>query len=322
MARESEYVHRENRKRTLISWGAALLLYLILLTGYWAWDHFLRKDISMNQGPVLIRLGEPEGIDEPQPVPPQETAEETPPEPEEPRAQPEPEPQETPVVEPEETPVLPAADKAEAAPEPAPTEKPAVKAAPPAPPEPIKGSDKGNNYELNSEGGEIGQNMWIPIAQYMPLPQIINPVITADNNLKNFLDSLESGLFTVEESRKKLLEYYAKQQLSLVLKEPVPLADRPDLWLILEESGYDMSNPEYKNLPNLRGSSITINFTVVPSGGTRANELKDLEVVRETPYKEINEAVLYAFQLSTYYKKTEENDSGESVKGRFTYRFY
>ena len=319
MARESEYVHRENRKRTLISWGSALLVYLILITGYWAWEHFLRKDITMNQGPVLIRLGEPEGVDEPQPLPPQETPEETPPEPEDPEAQPETEPQETPVAQPEEKPVLPAPDKTETAPEPVPVDKPAVKTAPPAPPEPIKGSDKGNNYELNSEGGEIGRSLWVPIAQYMPLPRTIDKVITPEGGLESLLNGVQPDafdLYSAEENRTLLLKYYDKKQGGILeLGKPVPLMERPDLWAILERAGYDMRNPEYKTARTLL--PITINFSVIPSGSTQANKLSDLELAKSSGYPDIDEAVLFAFEQSSYYSKTDE-----PIKGRFTYRFY
>ncbi len=318
MARESEYVRRENRKRTLTSWGSALLIYLILISGYWAWEHFVRKDISMSQGPVLIRLGEPEGADVPQPVPPRETPEETPPEPEETQPQTEPEPEIAPVEQPAVEPTLPAEKVTPDTPEPTPSEKPAVKTAPPAPPEPIRGSDKGNNYELNSEGGEIGRSLWVPIAQYMPLPRTIEKIITADGGLESLLNSVQPDafdLYTAEQNRTLLLKYYDKKAGGVLeLSRPVPMMERPDLWAILERAGYDMRSPEYKTTRTLL--PVTINFSVIPSGSTVANKLDNLELVRSSGYEDIDEAVLFAFEQSSYYSKTDE-----PIKGRFTYRF-
>ncbi len=319
--RVSDYVQRENRKRAIRSWGSALLIYLLLVGAYWGWEHFVRKELKMNQGPVLIRLGEPEGMETPPPVIPRETPAETPPEPEQPVTPPEPKAEATPVEQPKPDPVLPA-PKEESTPvkeSPKPVAPP-VKETAPAPPEPIKGSDKGNNYELNSEGGEIGRNLWVPIAQYMPLPQIVEKVISS-GDLVSILDQVQPdalGLYSADQNKAILLKYYDKKQGGLLeLKKPVPLTERPELWAILERAGYDLRNAEYKNLPGIRTSPITLNFSVKPSGSTTANSLVDLEIVKSSGYPEIDEAVLFAFQQSSYYSKTDEK-----IKGRFTYRFY
>jgi len=70
-------------------------------------------------------------------------------------------------------------------------------------------------------------------------------------------------------------------------------------------------------LPGLRTSSITLNFSVQPSLNATANRLVDLEIAKSSGYPEIDAAVIYAFQQSSYYSKTDEK-----VKGRFTYRIY
>jgi len=315
----SDYVRRENRKRAFRSWGSALIAYLLLILVYWGWEHFVRKDLSMNQGPVLIRLGEPEGAEEPRPLPQQETPKEEPVAP--PQEEVKPQPKETPVEEPKAEPVLPAPrEEVKPAAETPKSDTPPVKETPPAPPEPIKGSDKGNNYELNSEGGEIGRNLWVPIAQYMPLPQTIDLVISS-GGLSSLLDQVQPdalGLYTADQNRAILLRYYDKRQGGILnLKKPVELPDRPEIWAILERAGYDLRYAEYKDLPGLRTSAITLNFSVQPSGSATANRLVDLEIAKSSGYPEIDAAVIFAFQQSSYYSKTDDK-----VKGRFTYRFY
>ncbi|MDC7220010.1 MAG: hypothetical protein PQJ59_08725 [Spirochaetales bacterium] len=320
MPKVSEYVRKENRKRTLVSWGSAFLAYLLLILLYMGWEHLFRKDLNMNQGPVLVRLGEPEGVETPTPAPKEPEVEEQPPE--EPVTPPEPEPEpspvEDPIVEPEAEPTLPDPVK-EPVVEETPSDTNPVKDAAPALPEPIKGSDAGNNYELNSEGGEIGRNIWVPIYLYLPLPRYIDAQVK-DGNLVYLTELVRGddfGLYTAEQNRAILLSYYDKKSRTqtLELKGPVPLDKRPEVWAILERAGYDMRNAEYKNYPGL--SSITLNFSVVPSGSSQTNQLVDVDIKKSSNIDEIDEAVLYAFQQSTYYNNTEE-----PIKGRFTYRFY
>jgi hypothetical protein len=319
MVRVSEYVRKENRKRILKSWVTAFLAYLILISLFIGWEHFFRKDLNMNQGPVLIRLGEPDGIDTPSPLPQEQEPQEKPPEettPPEP--EPEPQPKEPTVEEPQPDPVLPATEKPPEQEETT-SESAPVKDTPATIPEPIKGSDAGNNYELNSEGGEIGRSLWVPIYLYLPLPRYIDAQIQNGDlvYLSELVQPDAMGLYTAEENRAILMRYYDKKNLTrtLELKGPVPLQDRPQLWEILEHAGYDMAHPEYKDRPLL--SAITIHFSVVPSGNAQANKLVELDLRKSSGYEEIDEAVIYAFQQSSYYNSTEE-----PIKGRFTYRFY
>jgi hypothetical protein len=310
--RHQEFVKKEDRKRNLSSLGFTLLIYLILLGVLWGWSLLFRRDLDMNQGPILIRLGEMDGADISTPAPPvekpPEEAEPTPVEKEQPVSEPvkedpldSPEPIEktsngSPVVE---SPVVPSP----------------VKEAAPVQPKVIKGSEAGNNYELTSEGGDIGHNLWTPIYLYMPLPRKIPAFIDGQGGLNSMLDNIVKGIYTVEESKALILEYYDKEQRTLVLKKPVPFDNRPELWSILEKAGYDMAKAEYKTARTLL--PVTIYFEVEPSGSSQANKLTKLELKRESGVDEIDEAVLYAFQKSSYYNK-----SGQSIKGRFTYNFY
>ena len=143
------------------------------------------EDLEDFSGPVLIKLGEPEGLDLPQAsVPAEKPVPETPPEPSVAEA-----PEEAPVPEEAVVPervaaVQPAKEKPAALPKPSESVTPAVEEAktpetvpqPPRDPEPvmIKGSDAGNAYEtvFATEEGNIGRNLWIPIYLYMPLPVI------------------------------------------------------------------------------------------------------------------------------------------------------
>lgn len=319
--KRSEYVAREDRKRQLISLAMTMIIYLFLLAGLWMWGRFVRQELTLNQGPVLIRLGEPEGAEEPPPA--QETPEpETPPEkdpakPSEPV--PDPPTAEAPRETPETIPAKPIEEKTVEPPVEEKTRAPAKEAAP-APPEPIQGSDKGNNYELTSLGGDIGRNLWVPIAQYMPLPRTILslPDPGGSGDLVSLLDLViedEFGFNSAEDNRNILLRFYDKKRSNLELREPVPLDSRPEIWAILERAGYNLARAEYKDNRTLL--PVTINFTVEPPGSSRANVLTQVELIKSSGFDDIDEAVLYAFQQSSYY-----NGDEKPVKGRFTYRFY
>ena len=78
----------------------------------------------------------------------------------------------------------------------------------------------------------------------------------------------------------------------------------------LEQGGYDLSRAEYKQGRLLR--PVVLSFSVVPSTGV----LEEVFLEKSCGYSELDEAVLYGFQASSYFNSTDRK-----IKGRFTYRF-
>ncbi len=307
------------KKRTRDSILAAVLLHLLLIGGMLLFGLLFRENLEEFSGPVLVKLGEPEGADlplPPEPVDQESIPEETQPEPlDTPEEAPVPEetsiPEEVPRTLPEtqnaaeqQTPV----DSAETAPV-QPVSPPQTVEAPAAP-EPVKiqGSDAGNAYEtvLATDEGRVGRNLWIPISLYMPLP--VNIESSVIDNIRG--DSLN----TPEDYKRLLLRYYTEDPVRdgvYLLESNVSLPERPTIWNLLEnQTDYDVSQAEYKTGRTL--NPVVLTFTVNPE----TNRLEDVELDRTSGYGEIDEAVLYGFQASQYYNSTDRK-----IKGRFTYRF-
>ncbi len=59
------YQRKQQRRRELLSLCAALLLHLLLIGGVLLYHMLFAKDISDFSGPVLVKLGRPEGEDLP-----------------------------------------------------------------------------------------------------------------------------------------------------------------------------------------------------------------------------------------------------------------
>jgi len=316
------YQIKQQKRRTVLSFVSAFLLHLLLFGGALLYSWLFVEDMTEFSGPVLVKLGEPEGADLPlTPEPAEETsapeqppaAEEVPPPaaeepespeavlpspPEEPAEKPEP-PVEKPEPSPEAVPEEPAAEPADI------PEKP-VEPQPEPEPVPIKGSEAGNAHEtvLATGEGSVGRNIWRPIYLYLPLPRELDV---------RFVEGVQaSGLNSAEENRTILLRYYEMNPLNggYLLSRSVSFDERPFLWLLLEQAGYDTADAEYKKDRSLR--PVIISFTVIPDTG----ELMDVFLKQSSGYGELDEAVLYGFRASEYFNRTNRK-----IKGRFTYRF-
>jgi outer membrane biosynthesis protein TonB len=273
---------------------------------------FRIDDLADFSGPVVVRLGSPEGVDAPRPVEqPAPTAEPARP------AQPEP---------PEPTPPQPALASAQ---KPAPTPKPVPAAATtpavqpavsqPAvatPPAPVvfKGSESGNSYDMTIDAGSgtAKPSLYVPINLFLPLPFDV---------AANVFDAIPdlAGLPGTAEQRKQVFKssysYNEKDGRWQLKNNKQPKYDaRPELWTMLEEGGYDLRKAEYKLDKHLR--PVVILFKVSPVDTRGAPRLEDVLVESSSGYSDIDEAVLHGF------RKAEFSNSGTiSIKGRFTYRF-
>jgi outer membrane biosynthesis protein TonB len=345
------FIRRESRKRNLRSMLLTALCYALVLVSVLVLSSMMDQSIKGESGPIKIRIGVPSGSEAEtmntylaasEPSYPEEPAIEAPPE------EPAPPEEVPPPVEPENdsgkaklvqaaSPRPSAAPKpskapAKASPKPSAAPRPsapavaktAASAAPvplsgesPAPgavPGPevavIKGSESGNSWESSFEGGSgrIGRSLYVPIVLYMPLPYEVPA------SYYEAIPSEKSGFADADARKKTFLGYYAKEGESYILKRPIPLADRPTFWLMLEDARYPLKRADYKKDKYLR--PVTVRFRVGSTKGGASPVLLDVELKKSSGYSDIDEAVLFGFKQAAF-----SNDSERAVWGTFTYAF-
>jgi hypothetical protein len=174
-----------------------------------------------------------------------------------------------------------------------------------------KGSEEGNAYETTYDAspGIVGRSFGAAIYQYLPVPQFIEKRIFT--SLKNDAD-LEN--LTADKKRGILSQYYEQyNEQEYILKGQIQpdFNNRPQIWSILAEGGYDLKNPEYKEI-GLRPLIITFTVDV----GEKATSLSNVQVIRSSGVAKIDEAIIFGFQNAIF-----SNSSDIPVTGRFTYRF-
>ncbi len=330
MARET-FLHREERRRRGIAWGSALVLYLLAGLAVFLQGLLGRETFSMNPGPIQIRIGTPEGLDETSRVLPALKAASdstpAPAAPANPPPPPAPEPKAQNSIEvPKTAPLTPAKPQAPAAPEVA--MPPTRLAKDPGAPDSgttgvasgfvggtgstsLKGSEAGNAFETNlGGGGSIGRALFVPIYLYMPLPLVV------PDSIYKGIKASPDGFITRENRQLQFRSHYEQAgdrwRLS---KADVAYKDRPGLWAVLESGGYDLSQADYKRGNSLR--PVILDFELNPYDPvTKSVSLKAVEVRSGSGDTQVDEAVVYGFRQGSY-----SNGSQKVVRATFTYRF-
>jgi len=305
------WLRARERKRAAVAWSSAFGFYAFVFAVAAVLSFFNLEELADYSGPIVVRLGSPEGIDAPRPTP------------DAPLTSAAPEPVAAP---PAPAPVPVAASKPVAAPKPVPSTPapkqpvapvvPAAEAQPAAPPAPVpvvlRGSESGNSYDMTflSGSGVVGRSLHIPIWLFMPLPFEVPA---------SMYDSIpdQAGLSGTAEGRRKTFTAFYKQAGNVWqlknFKQP-DYDSRPSLWIMLEDAGYDVKNAEYKAGKHLR--PVTVLFKVSAPGASGKPTLEAVHIESGSGYSTIDDDVLYGF------KKAEFSNSGSiSISGRFTYRF-
>lgn len=301
------WLRSRERKRAAISWSAALLAYALALVISAILSLFNSVELDDFSGPVVVRLGSPEGVDAPKPI-------EAPTPAAPPESRPAPPVPEAPTVSP--TPSTPTAPARPQPATPVPVQPtPQAAPTPPAPPAPIviKGSESGNSYDMTIEAGSgrAGRSLYVPIALFLPVPYEVSAAI---------FDAIPdlSGLPGTSAQRKKSFQAFYENlpngnwQLKK-LRQP-KFDDRMPIWTMLEDAGYNLKDADYKEGKSLR--PVEILFKVSAPGANGIPALEDVLIESSSGYSDIDDAVLYGF------RKAEFSNSGStSIRGRFTYRF-
>ncbi|MBI9098864.1 MAG: hypothetical protein JEY91_10335 [Spirochaetaceae bacterium] len=325
---------KEQRKRDLAAISIALLIHLLILGAFFLSGLIFFNDVEEYRGPVLVKLGRadaPDEVTDTMPKVPESTeeeqsntVEESPESTDEVKTG---NPQET--IKPDESKnenavEMPVSEeetgdrgKSETSSEESQTESSTVneETSTTEAEEPVtvtKGSEEGNAWETTYEAspGIVGRSFGDEIYQYMPIPQFVEKAVF--DSIKDDPDLINR---TADKKRSILFRYYDLFGDEYLLKDQIqPQYDeRPQIWSILAEGGYNLKDPEYKQVvPSLRPLIIT--FTV--GIGSEETFLNNVQVYKSSGNSEVDEAVIYGFQKAIF-----SNSSDTPVKGRFTYRF-
>jgi len=339
MTQALSYADREQRRRTLIAWSIAIAMYLCAFGAALLYETLFPKpqDISNNplivniQGPIVNDTGrgapieKKDAVAEARPAPPPALAKT-----EKPAAKPAPSMVPTPAPASAAEPQAPALPSISTAQEPAEPWVPGPRApgsrvsssestimAPGEGQVPwgtgqavtIRKAEKGNSVETTLGGSSetVGQNVYFPIYMAMPAPGALPQSFYS--TIKDKVDPLGKVLVSAETRRRFFLEYYQLQGDRYLLRKPVPLNERDYLWDILEDAGYDVEQAEYK-------SGRTLNPVVIGFSITKDRRLTGVDLLQSSGDPDIDAAVLYGFKQSSFWNK-----SGETIQGRFVYRF-
>lgn len=173
----------------------------------------------------------------------------------------------------------------------------------------ISKKEKGNSSEtsLGASQGTVGHNIYVPVFYSLPLPRTVPAYIY--ESIPDLVQPPNTILYTAQARKKAFSNFYTREGDLFRLKNDVPFEYREQLWQILEDAGYDVLNADYKQDKNLM--PVVVGFTV-----TRDNQIKGVEILQSSGDPEIDKSVVYGFKRAAFWNKT-----GETVPGRFTYRF-
>jgi TonB family protein len=160
---------------------------------------------------------------------------------------------------------------------------------------------------LGGVQGTVGHNLYVPVYYSFPLPRTVSAAVF--NAIPDLVEPPKTVIYTAQERKKAFLMYYDFDGTAYRLKKDVDLDRREPLWQILEDARYDMANAEYKQGRNL--NPVVIGFTV-----TKDKQLKGAEILQSSGDQELDKSILYGFKRASFWNKT-----GETVLGRFIYRF-
>jgi TonB family protein len=173
----------------------------------------------------------------------------------------------------------------------------------------IRRAEQGNSMDttLGAASGTVGQSLHVPIYLSLPLPREL-PAYLYDR-ITPKIEPPTTIIYTVQARQKAFSMYYELSGGMWRLKGDVPMAQRSPLWEILEDAGFNPTGADYKAGRSL--FPVVIGFTV-----TKDKQLKGVEVLQSSGDTAIDAAILYGFKQAQFWNRT-----GDTVPGRFTYRF-
>ncbi|MGL1894539.1 MAG: hypothetical protein OCD02_23130 [Spirochaetaceae bacterium] len=305
----NSYRIKKERERVLFSSLVVFASVVFIALFSFIFDLFQFEDFTEYTGPVKITFGSPDGLDDII-IPTNDINKDVVEPIEEPPSDPKVEPE--PIIEPIPDIVEPVPNEPKIIePELTTPKESTIDTKSDTRPEPIiqKGEENGNSHEtsFDSESSSVRRSVYSPIWQFMPLPQSIT------EDLYALINGDVTGFDEEDYNRDLFNDFYTKSGDTFQLNSYVEFDDRPYLWAILKDSGYNMEEPEFKEKYTLK--TIIITFEIGNSLNGQ-NIIKSSEVTTSSGVPKIDEAVLHGFNQSTYSNSTEK-----SVTGRFKYSF-
>jgi outer membrane biosynthesis protein TonB len=173
----------------------------------------------------------------------------------------------------------------------------------------INRSEMGNSVETTLGGSSetVGQSLYVPIYLNLPLPAVVSA-----NYFTAIPDEIipPNTIIASSEARKRaFLNYYAKSGDEYRLMSDVPLEIREKLWEMLEDAGFDAAKAN-------SGIDGSLNPVVIGFSVTKDKQLRGVELLQSSGNPDIDASILYGFKRAAFWNK-----SGETIQGRFVYRF-
>jgi hypothetical protein len=183
----------------------------------------------------------------------------------------------------------------------------------------VRGTEAGNSYDMTIDAapGMTSRSLYVPIALYMPLPYEI-PASVHDNILYtatragNVRLRMEQFAKVYEQSPSG--SWRLKREQTVSKPADAIFEQRPAVWMMLEESGYDVRNADYKTGTVLR--DVTILFKLSRYTPEKGVILEEVYLERSSGMSTIDDAILYGFRKAQF-----KNASDQPINGRFVYRF-
>jgi hypothetical protein len=160
---------------------------------------------------------------------------------------------------------------------------------------------------LGGAQGTVGHSIYVPIYYSLPLPRTLQPSVY--NAIPDLIDPPKTVIWSALDRKRALSIYYEFDGSSYRLKKDIPLEQREPFWQMLEDAGFNPAQTDYRQGKTL--NPVVIGFTV-----TKDRLLKGTDILQSSGDPEIDAALLYGFKRASFYNKT-----GETVPGRFIYRF-
>ncbi len=333
------YVQKEQRKRTLISYIIAICIYTLLFIAGIVYDilrpesiDFTNRTLIVNiQGPVANDVGlgsqikkDSVVVEKPAPPPPPAPTPQVKTQTPQPAPKPAPPPIPSSNVEPTPAPITPAVQQpvepwvpGQRGPGSRVSSSETSVLAPGEGQVPwgtgqetrISKSEAGNSVETTLGGSSetVGQSIYVPIYLSMPLPATIPASLF--NAIPNEIIPPNTIISTADARKRAFLNYYSKSGDEYRLTNAVPIEVREKMWEMLEDAGYNVVKADYK-------SGKTLNPVVIGFSVTKDKQLRGVELLQSSGDPDIDQSVLYGFKRASFWNK-----SGETIQGRFVYRF-
>jgi outer membrane biosynthesis protein TonB len=176
----------------------------------------------------------------------------------------------------------------------------------------ISRSQKGSSWEIVLGGSKdsVGRGLGTFVDDSLPLPLTVPVEIF--NSISDQIEPPNRIIDSAQSRKRAFTNFYKLDGSVYKLNANVPLEYRDDIWLILEDAGFNpaAAKEEYRKGKNLQ--PIVIGFSVRDD-----NKPYGAVIIQSTGDPNLDDAIMYGFKNAAFWKKANE----AVIPGRFTYRY-